>query len=107
MAIVMHDYSLKPMVVRGPKTICIPDHGANAVDVAPVINTRHSRAMMQLGDIALESAGKGAATAEYAEEWYRQAADGNPPQPDALFQLARLYHEVIEGQNTLIIRISS
>ncbi|CAM9482949.1 unnamed protein product [Hapterophycus canaliculatus] len=51
--------------------------------------------MMQLGDIAMESAAKSAANAQLAEEWYRKAARGNPPQPDAFFQLGRIYHEGI------------
>lgn len=50
--------------------------------------------MMQLGDIALEAKTKSAANAQHAEEWYRKAAVGNPPQPDACFQMARIHHEV-------------
>ena len=51
-------------------------------------------AMMQLGDIAMESSAKTAANLQHAEEWYRKAAAGDPPQPSAIFQIARKYHEV-------------
>ncbi|CBJ48465.1 conserved unknown protein [Ectocarpus siliculosus] len=54
-----------------------------------------TRAMMQLGDIALEAKTKSAGNAQHAEEWYRKAAVGNPPQPDACFQMARIHHEGI------------
>lgn len=50
--------------------------------------------MMQLGEIALESAAKTTANVRHAEEWYRKAAGGDPPQPDGLFQIARIRHEV-------------
>lgn len=49
---------------------------------------------MQLGDIAMESSAKTAANLQHAEEWYRKAAAGDPPQPSAIFQIARKYHEV-------------
>lgn len=52
--------------------------------------------MIQLGDLAMESAARSAANARLAEEWYRKAARGDPPQPDAFFQLARMHHEVRE-----------
>lgn len=55
---------------------------------------RDSRAMMQLGEIAMEAAMKSSATAQLAEKWYRRSAAGDQPQPDALFQLARMHHEV-------------
>lgn len=48
--------------------------------------------MMQLGDMALEAEAGG--DASLATEWYRKASRGDPPQPDALFQIARIYHEV-------------
>lgn len=50
--------------------------------------------MMQLGDIAMESSAKTTANLQHAEEWYRKAAGGDPPQPNAIFQIARIYHEV-------------
>lgn len=53
-----------------------------------------TRAMMQLGDIAMESAKKFSIHPSCAEEWYRKSAKGDPPQPDALFQVARIRHEV-------------
>lgn len=56
--------------------------------------TSDSRAMMQLGEIAMESASKSKINAQLAQEWYRRSASGDPPQADALFQLARMYHEV-------------
>lgn len=42
----------------------------------------------------MESAAKSAANIEHAQVWYRKAAGGDPPQPDALFQMARIHHEV-------------
>ena len=50
--------------------------------------------MMQLGDIAMEASPKTAANLQHAEEWYRRAATGDPSQPDAIFQIARIHHEV-------------
>lgn len=50
--------------------------------------------MMHLGDIAMESAAKSAANIQHAQIWYRKAAGGDPPQPDGLFQMARIHHEV-------------
>lgn len=50
--------------------------------------------MMQLGEIAMEGATKSTANAQLADDWYRRSAEGDPPQPDALFQLARMHHEV-------------
>lgn len=49
---------------------------------------------MQLGDIAFEAAEMSEVDVQHAEKWYRRAARGDPPQPDALFQLARIQHEV-------------
>eukprot|EP00903_Cladosiphon_okamuranus_P008898 g8517.t1 len=54
-----------------------------------------TRAMMQLGDIAMESSAKTTANLQHAEAWYRKAAAGSPPQPNAIFQIARIYHEGI------------
>lgn len=51
---------------------------------------------MQMGEMAMEST-KSADNAGYAEEWYRKAAEGDPAQPDALFQLARIRHEVCQA----------
>lgn len=56
--------------------------------------------MMQLGDIAMESAANSAANMQHAEKWYRKAAGGDPPQPNALFQMARIHHEVRAPQDT-------
>lgn len=50
--------------------------------------------MIQLGDIAMESSAQTAANLRHAEGWYRKAAGGDPPQPNAIFQIARIYHEV-------------
>lgn len=58
------------------------------------LTLRDTQAMMQLGDIAMESSAKTAANLRQAERWYRQAAGGDPPQPNAIFQIARIYHEV-------------
>lgn len=55
--------------------------------------------MMQLGEIAMEST-ESADNAQYAEEWYRKAAEGDPAQPDAIFQLARIHHEVCQTATT-------
>lgn len=55
--------------------------------------------MMQLGEIAMEST-ESADNAQYAEEWYRKAAKGDPAQPDAIFQLARVHHEVCQTATT-------
>lgn len=64
-----------------------------------VLACRDTRAMMQLGDIAMESSSKTGADLQHAEGWYRRAAGGDPPQPDAIFQIARIYHEVrLQGQ---------
>lgn len=49
---------------------------------------------MQLGEIAMEAATKAAANSQLADYWYRRSAEGDPPQPDAFFQLARMHHEV-------------
>jgi TPR repeat protein len=49
--------------------------------------------MLQLGDMAVEEPNAPASNAQYAEHWYLRAAAGAPPRPDALFQLARIYHE--------------
>ncbi|CAM9552627.1 unnamed protein product [Laminaria digitata] len=54
-----------------------------------------TRAMIQLGDIAMEATKKHAVNAQHAEEWYLKASAGDPPQPEALFQLARIRHEGI------------
>eukprot|EP00752_Nemacystus_decipiens_P016191 g14478.t1 len=54
-----------------------------------------TRAMMQLGDIAMESSAKTTANLQHAEGWYREAAAGDPPQPNAIFQIARIHHEGI------------
>lgn len=50
--------------------------------------------MMQLGDIAMESSAKTTANLQHAQGWYRKAAAGSPPQPNAMFQIARIHHEV-------------
>lgn len=42
----------------------------------------------------MEATKKHAVNAQHAEEWYRKASAGDPPQPEALFQLARIHHEV-------------
>jgi uncharacterized protein len=52
-----------------------------------------SQAMLQLGDMAVEEPNGPDSNAQYAEHWYLRAAAGAPPRPDALFQLARIYHE--------------
>ena len=51
--------------------------------------------MIQLGDIAMEATKKHAVNAQHAEEWYRKASAGDPRQPEALFQMARIHHEVL------------
>lgn len=53
--------------------------------------------MMQLGEIATESI-KTVADADLAIEWYQKAACGEPYQPDALFQIARIHHEVCRSK---------
>jgi TPR repeat protein len=56
-------------------------------------NNHSVQAMLQLGDMAVEQPNGPASNADYAEHWYLRAAAGTPPRPDALFQLARIYHE--------------
>jgi TPR repeat protein len=58
-----------------------------------LIQTLNAQAMLQLGDMAVEEPNAPASNAQYAEHWYLRAAAGVPPRPDALFQLARIYHE--------------
>ncbi|KAG5178537.1 hypothetical protein JKP88DRAFT_261323 [Tribonema minus] len=43
--------------------------------------------------MAMQDPGESAANTPFAEHWYLRAAAGAPPLPDALFQLARVYHE--------------
>lgn len=68
----------------------LPDTGMLFFYAAP----RDTRAMMQLGDIAMESVAKSAANIQHAQAWYRKAAGGHPPQPNGIFQMARIHHEV-------------
>lgn len=58
--------------------------------------------MMQLGDIAAEAT-QYAVNARLAEKWYLQSARGCPPQSDALFQLARMHHEVRQMREAFMI----
>lgn len=61
---------------------------------------------MQLGDIAMEATKKHAVDVQHAEEWYRKASAGHPPEPEALFQLARIRHEVLYDLHVILFASS-
>lgn len=59
---------------------------------------------MQLGDIAMKAT-RYSSNVRLAEEWYLKSAKGCPPQPGALFQLARMHHEVRQMCKVFVLRL--